>query len=160
MAALSSRTLPTTTAARFTRFRGEASITNSSFVRNRGPVGGAIYAINRKVGVANSTFSENQSGAGGGALDLVAGEFTLTHLTFVGNKSDTGAGNAINRISGSVYLRNSILGDGDYGDECEGGLAAECRKSEPRRKLQAGDFRRCLAGRVDRFTGLLPAAGF
>ena len=100
--------------------RGEASIRNSSFIQNRGVVGGAIYAINRKVNVANSTFSENRSGAGGGALDLVSGEFTLTHLTFMGNRSDTGTGNSIKRISGNVYLRNSILADGDFGDECEG----------------------------------------
>ena len=102
--------------------RGEASITSSSFVKNKAPVGGAIYASNRKVSVANSTFSENQSGAGGGALDLVSGEFTLTHLTFEGNRSGTGTGSAINRISGRVYLRNSILADGDHGDECEGKL--------------------------------------
>ena len=101
-------------------FRGEASIRNSSFIQNRGVIGGAIYAINRKVDVANSTFSENRSGAGGGALDLVSGEFTLTHLTFVGNRSDTGTGNAIKRNGGNVYLRNSILADGDFGDECEG----------------------------------------
>ena len=103
-------------------FRGEAIITNSSFVQNRGSVGGAIYAINRSVTIANSTFSENRGGAGGGALDLVSGEFTLTHLTFVGNKSDIGTGNAINKISGRLYLRNSILADGKHGDECEGNL--------------------------------------
>ena len=107
-------------------FRGTASITNSSFVKNKGSVaGGAIYAINRRVTVANSTFSENKSGAGGGAFDLIQGEFTFTHLTFVGNRSETGTGNAINRISGNVYLRNSILAKGAYGgsgDECEGRL--------------------------------------
>lgn len=102
--------------------RGEASIINSSFVKNRGSVGGAIYAINRKLAVANSTFAENQSGGGGGALDLVSGEFTLTHLTFAGNRSGTGTGSAINKISGRVYLRNSILADGEHGDACEGKL--------------------------------------
>ena len=55
-------------------------------------------------------------------MDLVSGEFTFTHLTFVGNQSDTGTGNAISRISGNVYLRNSILADGKHGDECEGKL--------------------------------------
>ena len=43
----------------------------------------------------------------------------------MGNRSETGTGNAINRISGNVYLRNSILAKGAYGgsgDECEGRL--------------------------------------
>ncbi len=107
-------------------FRGTASITKSSFVENKGwYAGGAIYAINQSVTVANSTFAENLSDGGGGALDLVNGEFTLTHVTFVGNRSTIGTGNAINWISGNVYLRNSILEKGAFAvsrDECEGRL--------------------------------------
>ena len=144
-------------------FRGTASITNSSFVKNKGSVaGGAIYAINRKVTVANSTFSENKSGAGGGAFDLIQGEFTFTHLTFVGNRSETGTGNAINRISGNVYLRNSILAKGTYGgsgDECEGRLQQNVGNLSRDGSCLVRPIEDALLGELTGSPAYLPVAG-
>ena len=104
-------------------FRGEITITTSSFVKNSSAwVAGAIYGINRSISISNSTFSQNQASGPGGALDLSHGEVTLTHLTFTNNRSLYASGDAISNPGASVSLRNSIIAGGGPAEDCVGGL--------------------------------------
>ena len=101
-----------------------ATISRSSFVSNRAEnVGGAIHSYGRRLTISNSTFSANYAGAFGGAIDMGAGEVTLTHVTMVGNRNRTirGGSQAIMRVGGRLYLRNSLI-VGDGRGNCTGDL--------------------------------------
>ena len=102
---------------------GRVSIDSSSFVKNRAEKGGggAIEVNNFTLDIVNSTFSENQDGGGGGALSIGEdADVTVTHATFVNNRSRWNQGKAIRNVGGRAYLRNSIIVSGTSGEACVG----------------------------------------
>ncbi len=113
---------------------GSTSISHSSFVKNRsGSLGGAIAASFNRLDISNSTFSENQSDGGGGALHVDSdAEVTVTHATFSGNGARYD-GAAISRDDGKLYLRNSIVVSPGSAGDCVGGLTQNIGNLSPDR---------------------------
>ncbi|MYD10514.1 MAG: SH3 domain-containing protein [Chloroflexi bacterium] len=104
---------------------GSVSIDSSSFVENSADKGGggAIEALNFTLDIVNSTFSQNHVGGccGGGALSIGENaEVTVTHATFVDNRSRHNQATTIRNAGGSAYLRNSIIVSGKVGESCVG----------------------------------------
>ena len=102
---------------------GAITISNSSFVKNRADnhTGGAISAetSTNKFDISNSTFSDNWAANSGGAIAIGDNaQVTMTHLTLVENRSQSGA-DAIANSSGKAYLRNSLISGGS-GEDCIG----------------------------------------
>ncbi len=99
------------------------SISGSSFVKNfaeRGG-GGAINAFAYTLDISNSTFSENYSDFRGGALNIDEdAEVTITHATFIENKTRQHEAKAISKTGGKAYLRNSIIASNGIGEDCVG----------------------------------------
>ena len=104
------------------RAGGTMSISASSFVKNRAEqgAGGAIHARNHRLDIANSTFSQNHATWAGGAISLDEhSEVVITHVTFVENRSRSGA-DAIDLAGGKAYLRNSIIASSGPAEDCSG----------------------------------------
>ena len=99
------------------------TVNSSSFVDNGGLYdGGAISAYNDVLlNIANSTFSNNRSYAGGSVLDVGGwAKVTLTHLTMMDNRTTT-TGSSISRGQGNrgwLRLRNSVIAGGDSDRHC------------------------------------------
>lgn len=93
-------------------------IESSTFYRNRSATSGAALSIKsiRPIVIANSTFTENTSTAGAGAIDIsdARGGATLRNLTVVNNQSGTGMA-ALE--AASVTIANSIIA-GNGGTDC------------------------------------------
>ena len=86
---------------------------------NRGQCGRAI----RPPGVIESAnnFSENVADSSGGALNIDQdAEVTITHSTFVENKTSRHQAKAISKTGGKAYLRNSIIASSGSGEDCVG----------------------------------------
>ncbi len=99
---------------------GATAISRSSFVKNIAEAGGAIAATKHPLDISNSTFSENSAESGGGALSLGDGaSATITHATFVDNRSRHGAA-AISQLAGRAYLRNSLISGSGSAEDCIG----------------------------------------
>ena len=95
------------------------SISNSSFSGNSAQIGGAIYSRGdgASLSVSGSSFSGNSAGNRGGAIYILGGTATLTHLTLMNNRADeSGGGIAASEYAISVRLRNSILANNAGGD--------------------------------------------
>lgn len=101
---------------------GRVSIDSSSFVENSSNYrGGAIEAFNYTLDIVNSTFSDNQDYSGSGILSIgVNAEVTITHATFVDNRSSRNQAKAIGKTAGKAYLRNSIIFSSRAGEDCAG----------------------------------------
>ena len=102
---------------------GRVSVNNSSFVKNStaNGYGGAIEASHGVFEIANSTFSENVADGSGGALKIDQdAEFTITHSTFVENRTSRHQAKAISKTGGKAHLRNSIIVSSGSGEDCVG----------------------------------------
>ena len=96
---------------------GATVISGSSFVKNSSDGdGGAIGANKNRLEIANSTFSQNNANSGGALEISREAVVTITHATFVDNTANIG-GDAISKLDGQAYLRNSLIsGDGERED--------------------------------------------
>ena len=102
---------------------GRVSVNNSSFVKNStaNGYGGAIEASHGVFEIANSTFSENVADGSGGALNIDQdAEVTITHSTFVENRTSRHQAKAISKTGGKAHLRNSIIVSSGSGEDCVG----------------------------------------
>ena len=101
---------------------GKISIDSSSFVKNRSHLGGsAIEAFDFTLDVVSSTFSANHGDA---ALNIDQNaEVTITHATFVDNRSTRNHATAIKNTGGRARLRNSIIVGDTSGEACVGAWA-------------------------------------
>jgi YD repeat-containing protein len=102
---------------------GELSIERVEFNRNTGNhFGTGIFNINGKVSIVDSRFEANWNPTYAPVIvnhDLDA-ETTIINSAFVDNQSENGAGAVLNRhgrvsISGSTFLNNVAINDGDDG---------------------------------------------
>ncbi len=100
------------------------TISNSVFIDNRAPSGGAINNLLSKLTVTNSVFRENRStvtagdgGGGGGAIYNDAGRVTITDCVIIGNRAqDLGGGifswaNQVNEKSGPTKIVNTVIAE-------------------------------------------------
>ena len=102
---------------------GSISINNSSFVKNSTEEGGggAIEVSHGVFDIANSTFSENIADSSGGALKMDEdAEVTISHATFVKNRTRRLQAKAISNTGGQLHLRNSIIASSGSGEDCVG----------------------------------------
>lgn len=100
---------------------GLATVTGSTFSGNRANQGsgGAIGVSYVDLGVAidNTTFSENSTIGGGGAIYSFSSVVELTHVTFAGNIAETGWGDSVFSASnsvGEITLTNTLLDGGCF----------------------------------------------
>ena len=99
---------------------GATVINSSSFVNNSSDGdGGAIGALKNQLEIANSTFSQNTAQRGGGLSVGRDSLVTITHATFVDNAAKLGA-DAISKLGGQAYLRNSLISGDGSGEDCVG----------------------------------------
>ena len=111
--------------------RGAVTISSSNFDQNRARgSGGALHTDYGSFDVTNSTFRQN-SAASGGAVRIYFGQATLTHVTMVHNEARQNNGDAIDRIDGRVFLRNSIIYSSFVAADCAGGLAQSSGNLNP-----------------------------
>ena len=96
---------------------GFLTIEESSFIGNSALTGGAIYSNDIRASIVNSTFSANRAANYGGGIDVQGGNVTIVNSTLYGNGSG-----GLNRSSGTLKLRNSIIA-GSSGADCQGSLA-------------------------------------
>ncbi len=93
-------------------------VQNSRLINNRANNGGAItmFGRNSKLTVINSSFTHNSTtddyGGTGGAIDMRAGQLTISGSSFVSNQANTGGaiatgGNGVVRISNTTFSDNS-----------------------------------------------------
>jgi large repetitive protein len=75
-------------------------------------------AIGLVLTVTDSTFTEDQSGNGGGAVANDGGNFSVSGSTFDSNRAGGAIGGAISSGGGSLIVSSSTL---DGNDACEGG---------------------------------------
>ncbi len=102
---------------------GRVSVNSSSFVKNstQDGYGGAIEASYGVFDIRNSTFSENVANSSGGALNIDQdAEVTITHSTFVENRTRRHQAKAISKTGGKAYLRNSIIVSSGSSEDCVG----------------------------------------
>ena len=124
---------------------GTVNLANSTFSGNSaGGVGGAIYNAGMLT-VTGNTFSNNMSGAEGGAIDNYAtmdvtnstfssnrsmgtggainswGTTAVTSTNFAENRADSGSGNAISVLLGTVILTNTTIHSSAAGGNCRTG---------------------------------------
>ena len=92
---------------------GFLTVESSSFIGNSALTGGAIYSNDIRASIVNSTFSANRAANYGGGIDVQGGSLTIVNSTLYGN------GSGLNRSSGTVKLRNSIIA-GSTGADCHG----------------------------------------
>ena len=100
--------------------RASLRIAKSSFSGNVAESGGAIssYGSGASLRVSDSSFSENTADDTGGAIYILRGRATLTHLTLAGNSARKGGGIF---AFVTVHLRNCILANNSGGD-CGGDI--------------------------------------
>ena len=96
---------------------GRATISGSAFFNNYATKGGGI-ASSGALTISNSTFYSNRAqSSDGGNIYIDGGTATLSHVTMTSGVIITsgkkGKDLAIDGTSASVYLRNSIIGDGN-----------------------------------------------
>ena len=95
---------------------GTATISGSAFFSNVATKGGAI-ASSGTLTAHNSTFYSNEAGSDGGNIYIDGGTATLSHVTvtagIINTSGKKGKDLAIDGASAKVYLRNSIIGDGN-----------------------------------------------
>ena len=96
---------------------GFLTVEKSTFTNNSALTGGAIYSNDIRASIVNSTFSANRAENYGGGIDVQGGEITIVNSTLYGNGSG-----GLNRSSGTLKLRNSIIA-GSTGADCQGSLA-------------------------------------
>ena len=96
---------------------GFLTVEESSFTNNSALTGGAIYSNDIRASIVNSTFSANRAANYGGGIDVQGGNLTIVNSTLYGNGSG-----GLNRSSGTLKLRNSIIA-GSTGADCQGSLA-------------------------------------
>ena len=96
---------------------GFLTVESSSFTNNSALTGGAIYSNDIRASIVNSTFSANRAANYGGGIDVQGGNLTIVNSTLYGNGSG-----GLNRSSGTLKLRNSIIAGSD-GADCQGSLA-------------------------------------
>ena len=96
---------------------GFLTVEESSFIGNSALTGGAIYSNDIRASIVNSTFSANRAANYGGGIDVQGGNVTIVNSTLY----DNGSG-GLNRSSGTLKLRNSIIA-GSSGADCQGSLA-------------------------------------
>ena len=96
---------------------GFLTVEESSFISNSALTGGAIYSNDIRASIVNSTFSANRAENYGGGIDVQGGNLTIVNSTLYGNGSG-----GLNRSSGTLKLRNSIIA-GSTGADCQGSLA-------------------------------------
>ena len=96
---------------------GFLTVESSSFIGNSALTGGAIYSNDIRASIVNSTFSANRAANYGGGIDVQGGNLTIVNSTLYGNGSG-----GLNRSSGTLKLRNSIIA-GSTGADCQGSLA-------------------------------------
>ena len=96
---------------------GFLTVEDSSFTGNSALTGGAIFSNGIEVSIVNSTFSANRAANYGGGIDVQGGNVTIVNSTLY----DNGSG-GLNRSSGTLKLRNSIIA-GSSGVDCQGSLA-------------------------------------
>ena len=96
---------------------GFLTVESSSFIGNSALTGGAIYSNDIRASIVNSTFSANSAANYGGGIDVQGGSLTIVNSTLYGNGSG-----GLNRSSGTLKLRNSIIA-GSTGADCQGSLA-------------------------------------
>lgn len=101
-------------------------IESSTFFRNRSATSGAALSIKsiRPVVIANSTFTENSSTAGAGAIDISdsRGGTTLRNLTVVNNRAGVGMAAVEAAL---VTVANSIIAGNSGGDCGRGAYVGE-----------------------------------
>ena len=100
-----------------TNGHGFLTVEDSSFTGNSALTGGAIFSNGIEVSIVNSTFSANRAANYGGGIDVQGGNVTIVNSTLY----DNGSG-GLNRSSGTLKLRNSIIA-GSSGVDCQGSLA-------------------------------------
>ena len=100
-----------------TNGHGFLTVESSSFIGNSALTGGAIFSNGIEVSIVNSTFSANSAANYGGGIDVQGGTVTIVNSTLNGNGSG-----GLNRSSGTVKLRNSIIAGSD-GADCTGAVA-------------------------------------
>ena len=88
---------------------GFLTVEESSFKGNSALTGGAIYSNDIRASIVNSTFSANRAANYGGGIDVQGGNLTISHSTLYGNGSG-----GLNRSSGTLRLRNSIIAGSDW----------------------------------------------
>ena len=89
---------------------GVVNIERSLFLENSGGMGGAIETRKGNISIANTTFSHNWARAGGATYSHGA-DTTLTHVTLMNNHARHIVGAGVYHHSGTLKLRNSIVGD-------------------------------------------------
>ena len=101
---------------------GTVNITNSYFKENAGGFFGGAIQSSARMDVSNTTFEGNTALAAGGVIYLDGGQATFTHVTMVGNYSNSKEADALYIYRGSLILRNSIVAGNRLTVDCQGGL--------------------------------------
>ena len=92
----------------FADYQSTVDIIDCSFLNNYASVnGGAIYANNVKLTVANSTFYNNRAGKNGGAMFLYLGSCDFSNLNFYNNQAVTGG--ALYIIKNQISLKEGVF---------------------------------------------------
>lgn len=110
-----------------TVYEGDVSITDSNFSGNLDNYhAGAIHLMSGRgaLTVSNTTFSGNRGGTGG-AMSVLRGQTTLTHVTMSDNWSQRGIGGHglyLHEEATNVRMRNSIISGDSQGTLCHGQL--------------------------------------
>ena len=107
---------------------GTLNVTNSTISGNSaGANGGGAYLFSGPVNITNSTISGNTALVSGGGILSGNASSTISNSTITNNRADndnnaTGIGGGIFRISGTVTLRNTIVGQNFKGLTFDGGV--------------------------------------
>ena len=101
---------------------GTATITASTFSNNSASWGGALYNRTGTLSVQNSTLHNNSAHDVGGAIAIVGGEATFTHVTMANNVGVDGSSVFSDGENGSLNLYNSIITDSTRTGSCWGEL--------------------------------------
>ena len=92
----------------FADYQSTVDIIDCSFLNNYASVnGGAIYANNVKLAIANSTFYNNRAGKNGGAMFLYLGSSDFSNLNFYNNHAVTGG--ALYIIKNQISLKEGVF---------------------------------------------------
>lgn len=92
----------------FSNYQSTVDIIDCNFLNNHASVnGGAIYANNVKMTIANSNFNNNRADGNGGAIFLYLGLSDFSNLNFYNNNAVSGG--AIYIIKNQINLRDGIF---------------------------------------------------
>jgi CSLREA domain-containing protein len=87
---------------------GALALTHLTIVDGEAGNGGAVFVIG-SLTVTNSTFSGNDAGSNGGAINDFSGAVTVTNSTFTGNTSGFNGGAFFGSSTGSLTVANSTF---------------------------------------------------